>query len=195
MSKLKVLEDKVRELYETRLPSRDGWADWLYVNHVVIVLEKAKELSGRFNIDNDLAPSAAVLHDIADAVMSRFDVQHEDKSLEIATKLLSESSFSEQEIQIIVEDILKNHSCRNGNLPRTVEGKLMATADAVAHLATDFYTHVREEHLKVKSLEEIQPWVKEKIDRDFHIKIFWPEIQTEMRPFFELRYKEFGLTQ
>ena len=49
-----------------------------------VVADYAKELNERFKGRDNLAEAAALLHDIADAVMSRFDEGHEEKSLELA---------------------------------------------------------------------------------------------------------------
>jgi ABC-type hemin transport system ATPase subunit len=74
--------------------------------------------------------------------MSRFDVGHEVECLSIAQDFLTRAGFSEDEI-IIVHDILIHHSCRD-ILPQTQEGRIMATADAVVHLTSDFYEHTLE---------------------------------------------------
>lgn len=150
----------------------------------------ARELSERFGAGNDLAEAAGMLHDCTDAVMSRFADGHEEKSLEIARKLLSESGFSAEEITIVVDDAIKNHSCRGENLPQTTEGKIMSTADAKAHLATDFYDFLRTALEKRMTEEEIQAKLSEKIDRDFNIKIFFPEIQEELREVYEKKRRE-----
>lgn len=71
--------------------------------------------------------------------MSRFDLRHELESIDIAQDFMTRAGFSVQEI-IIVNDILMNHSCRNV-FPNTLEGRVMATADAVVHLKSDFYKH------------------------------------------------------
>lgn len=48
---LETLTQKVRELYEVRLPARDPWADWLYESHVFVVAEYARVYAERFGAD------------------------------------------------------------------------------------------------------------------------------------------------
>ena len=114
MSRIKEVENKVKELYELKNPKRDDWADWLYEKHVFVVAEEAGRLAVRFDAKKDLAMVAGMLHDIADAVMSRFDPKHEEKSFEIARNILQSSGFSKGEIEIVVNDAIKFHSCRGG---------------------------------------------------------------------------------
>lgn len=183
MSSVKKLEKKVADLYESKNPNRDDWADWLYKKHVFVVAEKAGIFSDRFGGNRNLAMAAGMLHDIADAVMRRDDSGHEEKSFSIAIEFLTDCGFTESEKEIILDDALKYHSCRNGNLPQTIEGKLMATADAVAHLSTDFYQHAIRD--KGGLSEEVKKWGLEKIDRDFNKKIFFDEVREEARADYE----------
>ena len=139
MSRLAILEQNVSYLYEAKHLGRADWADWLYERHVFVVAEKTAQLSERFNADAEPAVAAAMLHDIADAVMSRFDERHTEESLRIDRELLDVSGFSTDEIRLIIDDIIAKHSCRDGTVSESLAGKVMATADALAHITTDFY--------------------------------------------------------
>jgi len=190
MTQIEALKRKIDSLYEERRESRDEWADWLHKNHIFIVAEIAHDLAKRYDANDDLAIAAAMLHDIADAVMSRFAPDHEKTSAEIGRKLLQETGFTEEEIRIVMDDAIRYHSCRNGEVPKTTEGKVMATADALAHLQTDFYAHAVESKRDKQSIEEIKDWGLAKIDRDFKNKILFPEIQKEAESSYE-RQKSF----
>lgn len=72
----------------------------------------------------ELATAAALLHDIADAEIPRFDPSHEARSLELATELLSPHGYTEDEIAIVVSDAIRLHSCHDGKVPQTLEGKI-----------------------------------------------------------------------
>jgi HD superfamily phosphodiesterase len=143
MKRIEILRRKVGDLYGAQNQNRAEIADWLYGSHVLIVADYARELSQKLKVDNDLAEAASLLHDCADAVMSRFADTHAEKTLEISRDLLTESGYNSEEISTIVDDVIKNHSCRGSNLPKTMEGQIMATADAKAHIATDFYIWAR----------------------------------------------------
>lgn len=140
----------------------------------------AVELSRRLDVDPDLPRASAMLHDIADAVLGRFDDNHAEKSAEIARSFLTESGYNEDEIVLIVDDALQYHSCREGNSPKTIEGKILATADALAHLKTDFYLYYFVHgSLNERSFDEAKEPVVRKINKDYHTKIQFDEIKHE----------------
>jgi len=179
MNRIEKLKNKVDNLYQSKNPDRADWADWLYQNHISVVAKNAEQLSKRFGVKNDLAIAASVLHDIADAVTKREDPKHEEKSKEIAKKFLKERDFTEDEIKIVVNDAIEFHGCKNGNKPKTIEGKIMATADALAHLKTNFYDHFLESLKKTDSFDEIAEWALPKIERDYKNKIFFEDVRKE----------------
>ncbi|NTV55116.1 MAG: HD domain-containing protein [Candidatus Moranbacteria bacterium] len=185
MNRIELLEQKTRERYEARHPDRANWADWLYAYHLFVVVEQAKRLSKIHGVQGDRAVAAAMLHDIADSEMSRFDPRHLERSVEIAEDLLRETAFSEAEIEDI-KDTIRYNGCHDGYVPASFEGKIMATADAIAHLSTDFYDRSLAA-LKADSVarEKILAWALPKIERDFHDKIFFDDVREEVRPDYE----------
>lgn len=180
MSRIENLKEEVTKLYETRNPNRADWSDWLYANHVFLVADYADQLSKKLGVENDLSVAAAMLHDIADAVIKREDPEHEVKNVEIAKELLAQTGFNENEIKIIVDDALRCHGCHGSDRPQTIEGKILATADAVVHLNSDFYEHAVEVDSKTDTFEEIASWALEKIERDYRSKICFDEVRQEM---------------
>src|SRR3989344_9451088 len=100
MTRLEELKRRVDELYLAKNENRADWADWMYEHHVFVVADYAAELADRFGANKELAVAAGMLHDIADAVMSRENPEHEEKSMEIAAGFLRDTGFSDAEIQI-----------------------------------------------------------------------------------------------
>ncbi len=193
MNRIESLKEKINNLYLAKNPKRADWSDWLHTNHIFVVAEYAEKLAERYGANKELAVAAAMLHDVADSVMSRFFDNHEEKSSKIARELLTESGFTNQEIQIIVEDEIKLHSCHSGKFPQTLEGKVMATADALAHLKTDFYEHATQAMKANKTPTEISQWALPKIERDFNNKIFFKEVRDEVRPYYEKLKSKFSV--
>lgn len=183
--RLKRLKGSIDQLYLAKHPERGDWADWLYADHIFVVAEYAGELAARYGAKKDLAMAAGMLHDIADAVMSRFDSRHEAESVKIARQFLGESGFSDEEIRIVVDDAIRFHSCHDEAIPSSPEGKVMATADALAHLKTDFYPHAVELRKQRMSMDEIRAWALPKIERDFQAKIRFDEVREAVRPDYE----------
>ena len=181
MSRVDALEQKVVDLYQEKSPSRADWADWLFENHVFVVADNAVELARRFGADPDLSRASALLHDIADAVMSRFDPKHSSESIKIALQILKDSGYKDDEIRIIAEDALPLHSCKEAQTPQTIEGRVLATADGLAHIETDFYLYALWAKGGKGSYEEAIDWVQNKLHKDYHDKLLFDEVRSEAR--------------
>ena len=193
MNKLHKVEQLVRELYESKDLARDSWADALYAMHVPIVAEYGKQFAERFDGNRDRVVAACFLHDIADSKVSRGDKRHEEMRAEIARFILEEAGYSEQDIQIIIDDALRFHSCRGEERPLTLDGKIMATADAVTHLETDFYLVAENAFREERGDSVFMPWIKEKLDRDYYNKIFFDEVRAEVKERYEFLKHHFAV--
>lgn len=170
---------------EAYLNSKEDFALWMWNNHLQIVARKAQEMAIKFQAKEDLAVAGAWLHDFGDAYVDRHDPKHEEFCTKESSRVLALAGYSTDEIKEILEVIIKPHSCKNGLFPQTLEGKVMASADAWAHLMSDFYLQFAWLNLPDNSTyAEYKTWVNEKIDRDFNAKIFFPEIKKEV----ETRY-------
>lgn len=180
MTRMHNLERAVQKLYAAKNPNRADWADWLGANHVFVVADYASEIAKRYGADEELARAGALLHDIADATMSRFAPEHETASLAIARELMREAGFTEKEISLAVDDAIRLHSCHDVNTPNSLEGRVLATADAKAHLLSDFYLFATWSFGKEgKSLEDAKAYTLKKIERDFHTKILFDDVRRE----------------
>jgi HD superfamily phosphodiesterase len=182
MKRIELLKRKVRELYQAQAPGREEWADWLFANHIFLVSDEAASLAIRFDANAELAEAAGMLHDIADCVMKRSKPNHEMHTENIATELLTECKFKPSEIETIVTDAMRYHSCYSPQRsPSSLVGKVVATADAAIHLTTDFYDHAVKDKLRNEDSEDVRQWVTAKLPRDLNNKIFFDIIREEVR--------------
>lgn len=180
MTRIQNLELAVTDLYAAHNPGRADWADWLGENHVLLVGHNATDLALRYGANEELTRAGALLHDIADTRMSRFTSDHEEISLAMARELMQQTGFNQDEIQLTVEDAIRFHSCHDGHVPESIEGKVLAIADSKAHLLSDFYIFAAWSFGKEgKSIEEVKQYVLKKIERDFHDKIQFNEVRQE----------------
>lgn len=192
MSKLEKLKQRVAGLYESNRPGRDDWAGWLWQYHVPVVAKNAHDVAVRVGANAELSEAAAWLHDIADVAMSRLDDRHEAESLNIARQIMHEAGYSGEDIATVVDDALPLHSCRDGKRPRLLEGKVLATADALAHLKTDFYVHAAHAMDYDMTLAQLKNWTVKKAARDFNDKICFDEIREETRADYEIIHNLFS---
>lgn len=182
MDKLHKLEQRVKDLYRENNATRDKWVDWFANHHVFVVADYAAGLAKKYGANEELARVAAVLHDIADIKMKRSDPEHEDVSLRLARELMEEAGYSKQDIQLVVDDAIRYHSCYGDERPASVEGRILSTADALAHLQTDFYVFATWAFGRDSSLQDTKDWTLKKIDRDFHNKIQFDEERKQATP-------------
>ena len=184
MTRIEKLKKEVIRLYQKKSLNRADWADWLSKNHVFKVSSFAKDFAERQGVNSELAAAAGMLHDIADSEMSRDNPKHEQRSLELARDLLKKTGFNDQEIKVVVDDAIKFHSCIGDAKPKSSVGQIMATADAFAHLTTDFYLFGLWSTGERQSFEKSKKWALNKIERDFHSKILYKEIKSEAEPYY-----------
>lgn len=172
--------DEVQNLY---LNSNREMARWMWNNHVQIVADFARTLAIKYHADVTMCVDGALLHDIGDVWMERDDKMFDNKSQTESTRILQNAKYTVSQIEIIVGKIIAPHSCYPNNMPTTLEGKILATADALAHLTTPFYESLHNMGLpKQISLQEFNTWVTQKINRDYHSKIFFEDERTQVKP-------------
>jgi putative nucleotidyltransferase with HDIG domain len=186
MEKLAKLEQKVKELYDGDNPNRAEWASWLAENHVFVVADYATDLAKKYKANVELTRAAALLHDIADVKMKRDDKTHEEESLRMARELMQEAGYDEDNVRLVVDDAIRYHSCHGDERPVSIEGKILATADSLAHLKTDFYVFATWALGRESTLEEIKSWVLKKIDRDLNNKILFDDERKDATPDYNL---------
>lgn len=160
--------------------SKQPFAKWMWQQHVPTVVVLANKLADKYGGNTNLAVAGALLHDFGDAFIDRFDKEFETVSQQEAKQLLIKVGYQPTEIINVLYNILKPHSCRGGNVPTTIEGKVVATADAITHLKSDFYLQFCWMHLpQDKSYQQWLEWIEEKLERDFHKKIFFEDERKE----------------
>jgi len=192
MSRSQQVYDEVNALYEANLDHPMGV--WMWSNHVQWVANKAKELASKYEADKEKVYCAALLHDLADCIYERthkeFDSWSEQKGFEILIK----AGFDDAIAAEIIEIIVRPHSCRPDNLPTTIEGKVLATADAMFHMQTSFFPLFSFNHKPQdrNTYSEWQDWFDEKIERDYGPKIFFEEERAEVASEYQSLKKVFG---
>jgi putative nucleotidyltransferase with HDIG domain len=189
MNRLDVLKKEIDSLYTDKHPNADPWTSWSYPNHVLIVAKNADKVAKEQGANIEQCVSGALLHDIADAVMPRSSKDHEKESLRIANEILEKCGYTEKECSFIVSEIITPHSCSH-TIPTTLEGKVLATADAMAHFQKDFFIYAAWHHFGDKdNITSFKEWVLTKIDKNFFKKIFFDEYRKEI----ESEYKALKL--
>ena len=100
----------------------------------------------------------------------------------MARELMKKMEYSEDDIRLVVDEAILYHSCHGKERPQSIEGKILATADSLAHLKTDFYIFVPWALGRESTLEEVKAWVLKKIDRDLNSKVLFDDVREEVLP-------------
>ncbi|MFZ6035602.1 MAG: HD domain-containing protein [Patescibacteria group bacterium] len=174
--------EKVTQLVaQAYASSTDALAAWMWDNHVQVVAKKAETLCHVHNANTDIAVAGALLHDFGDAFLNRHDPQFEAVTDKESRAVLQKAGYTENEIETVMNVVIKPHECRGDELPQTLEGKILTTADAYAHFMTDFYPQFCWMHIpENKTYAEFISWVQEKLERDYTIKIFFEDVRQEV---------------
>ncbi len=155
---------------------------WYFEGHVSVVAHYAQEIAEEIGANAEIAVLAAYFHDIARAWSVDADPALMNESLQKASELMTKQGYTQQEIDAVHIAIL-HHGCK-GELPPTEEGKVLATADALAHLMTGFYFVLPFYgwFKFTKDFDTYTKWISDKIERDMHKKIFYPKYKELAMP-------------
>jgi hypothetical protein len=190
MEKSKIVFAEASKLY---VAATTSMGRWMWHNHTQWVADKATKLAEKYGADTAKVYCAALLHDLADSQYERGHADFDTWSKEKGQAILLKAGFNEDEISEILEAI-RTHSCRPGNLPKTLEGKVLATADGMWHLQTSFFPVIcyMNRPDNTTTYEEWQDWFSGKIARDFGPKIFFGDEKAEVKEDYAALLRVFG---
>ena len=136
--------------------------------HVKPVVEYGKQMAVKYGADLEIVWLGALLHDIA-----RLDEvePHDQIGSDRAFELLVARGFDEVVAQKAREAVLR-HRCRLYQ-PETLEQKIVASADAMAHFLPPFYLWMRK--YSSKNWQDLAASNFKKIERDYRDKIFFDD--------------------
>jgi len=147
-----------------------GFIDsWFYDVHLLAVERFAGELLGKLpDADREVVLLGVWLHDLQR--VRGIEGDHAKSGAIEAEKVMQQFGYPEETIDKVKEIIL-THSCKDDELPDTLEGKILASADAMSHYVNDFYLTIAS--TGERSAKDFKKWALEKLDRDYSKKIFF----------------------
>lgn len=85
-----------------------------------------------------------------------------------------------------MHDTILTHSC-NKLLPKTLEQKVLATADAMSHFHNGFWFWIAFNKGKTNlKFNDFLKFIKQKINKDIDKKIFFPQEKKELQKYKQL---------
>lgn len=157
---------------------------WEY--HILPVVKYGLNLGKKFNADLEVIELAALLHDYACLIDSNLCDEHHLHSADLAEKLLDKFDFPKYKIEHIRECIISHRGSLNLK-KESVEAKILASADAMAHItewADMFYLTYGVHKYQTREGAE---WLKGKVERSWN-KII-PEGKDMIKDDYEIMLK------
>ena len=89
-----------------------------------------------------------------------------------------------------VKGMILVHSCNRG-MPKTLEEKILASADAMAHYYNNFFLKIA--LTGERDYVQYREWVLEKLDRNYNTKIYFNFAKKKIKPRHGLYRKVFSI--
>lgn len=161
--------NQIKKLVKDECFSLSFIGKWFYSVHLLSVEKFAKELLKKLpKADKEIVLLGVWLHDLQRVRGIKGD--HAKMGAVEAEKVMRQFGYQDKTIQHVKKMIL-SHSCGAHLIPKTLEGKILASADAMSHYVNDFYLTIAA--TGKRDLAEFKEWALEKLDRDYHKKIFF----------------------
>jgi HD superfamily phosphodiesterase len=150
---------------------------WFYDVHLLAVEKFAKELLEKLpKANGEVVLLGVWLHDSQRVRGIKGD--HAKMGAVEAQKVMEQFKYG-KEIVDQVKAIILSHSCDTELMPKTLEGKILATADAMSHYANDFYLTIA--ITGKRDVLDFKKWALEKLKKDYNKKIFFAFAKNQIK--------------
>lgn len=161
--------NKIKKLVKNECHNLGFIDEWFYDIHLLSVEKFAKILLKKLpKADKEIVLLGVWLHDLQRVRGKKGD--HAKIGAIEAEKVMRQFEYSGEVISHVREIIL-SHSCDTFSRPKSLEGKILASADAMSHYNNDFYLVIAV--AGERNLTEYKKWALEKLDKDYNKKIFF----------------------
>lgn len=159
----------IKKLIEKECRALGFAPEWFYDVHLLGVEKFAKKLLKQLpKADKEIVMLGVWLHDLQRIRGIKGD--HAKVGAREAVKVMREFNYERNKISR-VKDIILSHTCNTSLTPKTLEGKILSSADAMAHYINDFYLAIAV--TGQRNLKEYKDWVMEKLNRNYNKKIYF----------------------
>ena len=143
--------------------------------HIKVVVNNALKLVKIYHADKDVVEIACWLHDIARAkgLKPEDNNFHHIAGAKRAKEILEKLEYDSKLIDKVVACILAHRGSKDDYTPQTIEEKIVANADAMAHF--DSFLNLFSEFVSPENFSEGIKLIEAKIERDWNKKLTLPE--------------------
>lgn len=150
-------------------------------HHIPLVAKCAKKLAKKLHADEEIVEIAAWLHDYASILNKDWIEDHHVHGAILARELLVKYKYSPEKIEIITDAIESHRGSKPGE-HKTIESKIVASADAMSHIIDAYELLHYAYTLKKLDPDEGANWVARKIERS------WKKMMPEAKEMVKDRY-------
>lgn len=143
--------------------------------HIRVVVRNALNLAKIYKADKEIIELACWLHDIARArgLEPGEENMHHVSGAKRAEEILRNLNYPKDKINKITRCILTHRGAKSDYSPDTIEEKIVANADAMAHFES--FLNLFSEFVSPENFEEGVRLIKEKLERAWDKKLTLPE--------------------
>lgn len=162
---------------------------WFYDIHLLGVEKFAKELLNKFpEANREIVMLGVWLHDLQRVRGKKGD--HAKIGAEESEKVMRQFQYSEKIIKRVGKIIL-SHSCDTKLKPKSLDGKILASADAMSHYINDFYLVIAT--TGERNLIDYKKWALKKLNKDYNKKIFFDFAKKKIKARHNVLWKLFTM--
>lgn len=161
-----------------------GYGIWTH--HITSVVQFGRELAAVTGADGEIVELAALLHDYAGIKDVALELEHHLHGAALARDLLATLAYPEARAERVAACILTHRASRKLKpqlKPRSLEARVLASADAAAHIlqvpSLLHLAYVR----KGLEIDEGAAWVRAKLSRSYG------KLMPEAKALLEVRYR------
>lgn len=129
----KIRDEVYRIVEEAAYSDKNKFKSTVWEYHILPVVEHSLVLGKKLKADLEVLELASLLHDYASLINHRYYKKHHIYGARLAGRMLNEFGCPPKKIKKVQECIM----CHRGSVPisrRTIEAKILASADAMAHI-------------------------------------------------------------
>ncbi|MFH0845955.1 MAG: HD domain-containing protein [Patescibacteria group bacterium] len=181
---LKIRDEVIKMVKEANDSPNNFFGDTVFNFHILPVVKHSLNLGKVLKADLEVLELAALLHDYAGILNFEYYKDHHEHGARLAKDILMELNYPEEKIKQ-VQDCILNHRGSVFRKKESIEEKIIASADAMAHITElpDMFYLTYGIH-KHKTKEGIE-WLRKKIEKSWN-KIELDEGKELVRKDFEI---------
>ncbi len=175
----------IKTSLKNQIKSSKHCEPWFYKEHILVVEKLALDLCDLYpEANRDAVILSVWFHDIGRA--HGHNENHDLYGANYATKILTKNNLDKNFINTVSESC-KTHSCHKNGYPTSIEGKILATADAVSHYHNGFYLRILYYWSKKNksNYQNLKEKLFQKMKRDLNQKIFFDEVKEKIKPIYD----------